>query len=96
MIGEEQPALNWAKFAESQGMIWQSCPAGAQFRNSVCEATVKKAKRTLQPIYSDARLSTLEVETALKLVATILKSLPLTRNQRHKRPHLCTPSLRSH
>jgi len=69
VISNNLPVLDWAKFAESQGVIWWSCPAEAQFRNGAYEVVVKKAKRTLQHIYGDARLSTPELETALKCVA---------------------------
>jgi len=86
VIGEDLPALDLLKFFEIQGVIWRSCPVGAQFHNSVCEAMVKKAKRTLQYIYGDARLSTLEVETALKHVVVILNSWPLAKlSRRHGR-----------
>ena len=74
MIGDKLPALDWAQFAKSQVVIWRSCPVGAQFHNSACEATVKKAKRTLQNIYGDTRLCTLELETTLKHIVVNLNS----------------------
>ena len=83
MIGDELPALDWLQFTKSQGVIWQSCPVGAQFHNGACEATVKKAKKTLQHIYSNTRLTALEVEIALKRIVAILNSQPLARHLRH-------------
>ena len=38
---------------------------------------MKKAKRTLQRIYGEAKLCALELETALKRVVAILNSRPL-------------------
>ena len=78
MIGNKEESLDWAKIVVSQGITWRTCPAGAQFHNGASKAVVKKAKRTFQHIYGEAKLTALETETVLKRVLAILNSRLLT------------------
>ena len=57
---------------------WHFTPAGAQFRNGSVEIFVKKFKRTLQHKFKNRMMGLLELHTALKVVASVTNSRPLS------------------
>ena len=58
--------------------VWHFTPAQAQFRNGAVEIFVKKFKRTLEHKFNNRKMRLLEMETALKMVASVVKSRPIS------------------
>ena len=56
---------------------WSFAPAGGQHRNGAPEAFVKKFKRSLSILSGDRKLSMLEMEVQMKMVAAVLNSWPI-------------------
>ena len=76
----ETPEYDWDLVASSVGMktAWYFTPAQAQFRNGAVEIFVKKFKRTLEHKFKNRKMRLLEMETALKIVASVANSRPLS------------------
>ena len=76
----ETPDYDWDLVASSLNVktAWYFTPAQAQFRNGAVEIFVKKFKRTLQHKFQNRRMGLLEMETALKIVASVANSRPLS------------------
>lgn len=76
----EVPEYNWDVVAQTTKTktAWHFTPAGAQFRNGSVEIFVKKFKRTLQHKFKNRMMRLLELQTALKVVASVTNSRPLS------------------
>ena len=75
----EVPEYDWDLVASSmRKTVWHFTPAQAQFRNGAVEIFVKKFKRTLEHKFSNRKMKLLEMETALKIVASVANSRPLS------------------
>ena len=76
----EIPGYDWDMVAQStqSKTAWHFTPAQAQFRNGAVEIFVKKFKRTLEHKFKNRRMRLLELETALKIVASVTNSRPLS------------------
>ena len=76
----EVPDYDWDVVAEStkSKTAWYFTPAQAQFRNGAVEIFVRKFKRTLTHKFKGRMMRLLEMETALKIVATVANSRPLS------------------
>ena len=74
------PDYDWDLVANSLKMktAWYFTPAQAQFRNGAVEIFVKKFKRTLNHKFQNRKMGLLEMETALKIVASVANSRPLS------------------
>ena len=75
----EVPEYDWDLVASSmRKTVWHFTPAQAQFRNGAVENFVKKFKRTLEHKFTNRKMKLLEMETALKIVASVANSRPLS------------------
>ena len=74
----EVPDYDWDVVAGSMKTAWYFTPAQAQFRNGAVEIYVKKFKRTLEHKFKNRQMRLLEFETALKIVASVGNSRPLS------------------
>ena len=76
----EVPDYDWDVVAQATRTktAWHFTPSGAQFRNGAVEIFVKKFKRTLQHKFKNRMMRLLELETALKVVASVTNSRPLS------------------
>ena len=74
----EVPDYDWDVVAGSMKTAWHFTPAQAQFRNGAVEIYVKKFKRTLSHRFRNRMMRLLEMETALKIVASVANSRPLS------------------
>ena len=74
----EVPDYDWDVVAGSMKTAWYFTPAQAQFRNGAVEIYVKKFKRTLEHKFKNRQMRLLEMETALKIVASVANSRPLS------------------
>ena len=76
----ESPEYNWDEIEQSTGGFtkWVFCPSAAQWRNGASEAFVKKAKRCITHVYQNRNFTFHEMQTAMKRVASILNSRPVS------------------
>ena len=74
----EVPDYDWDVVAGSMKTAWYFTPSQAQFRNGAVEIYVKKFKRTLEHKFKNRQMRLLEMETALKIVASVANSRPLS------------------
>ena len=74
------PEYDWDLVADSMKTrtAWYFTPAQAQFRNGAVEIFVRKFKRTLEHKFKNRMMRLLEMETALKIVASVTNSRPLS------------------
>ena len=74
------PEYDWDFVADSMKTktAWYFTPAQAQFRNGAVEIFVRKFKRTLEHKFKNRMMRLLEMETALKIVASVANSRPLS------------------
>ena len=77
--GDTVPCYDWDRIAGSaRGKTeWKFHPPGSQFRNGAVEVFVKKLKRSLSHKFASRMMFLLELETAFKVVASILNSRPI-------------------
>lgn len=80
------PEYDWDAIEKSSGANtqWFFCPSGAQYRNGSSEAFVKKVKRSIEINYKDKLLTYQELNTALKRVASVLNSRPISATASNK------------
>ena len=75
----ELPNYDWDKVERTtRGKTeWHFHPPQSQFRNGAVESMVKKFKRTLLHKFASKRMFLLEMQSAFKVIASILNSRPL-------------------
>ena len=75
----ELPGYDWDLVATGTPKTeWFFTPAQAQFRNGGVEIFVRKFKRTLLHKFNDRKMRLLEMEAALKIVASVTNSRPVS------------------
>ena len=75
----ELPGYDWDFVAtRTPKTEWFFTPAQAQFRNGGVEIFVRKFKRTLLHKFNDRKMRLLEMEAALKIVASVANSRPVS------------------
>ena len=72
------PNYDWDVVSKKTKTAWYFTPAQAQFRNGAVEIFVRKFKRTLEHRFKGKMMRLLEIETALKIVASVTNSRPLS------------------
>ena len=74
----EVPNYDFDVVSRKTKTAWHFTPAQAQFRNGAVEIFVRKFKRTLEHKFKGRKMRLLEMETALKIVASVANSRPLS------------------
>ena len=72
---------DWDHIAQStshNGTVWKFAPAGAQWRNGVAEAFVKKFKLSFYHMYRDTSFNYAELSCAIKRIGNILNDRPVS------------------
>ena len=80
-LTDDHLRYDWAHIAQStshKGTVWKFAPAGAQWRNGVAEAFVKKFKLSFHHLYKDTRFSYAEFNCAIKRISNILNDRPVS------------------
>ena len=74
----EVPKYDFDVVSRKTRTVWHFTPAQAQFRNGAVEIYVRKFKRTLEHSFKGKKMRLLEMETALKIIASVANSRPLS------------------
>ena len=74
----EVPNYDFDVVSRKTKTVWHFTPSQAQFRNGAVEIFVRKFKRTLEHKFKGRKMRLLEMETALKIVASVANSRPLS------------------
>ena len=74
----EVPKYDFDVVSRKTRTVWHFTPAQAQFRNGAVEIYVRKFKRTLEHRFKGKKMRLLEMETALKIIASVANSRPLS------------------
>ena len=76
----ETPGYDWDMVASSMAgkTVWYFTPAQAQFRNGAVEIFVKKFKRTFEHLFKGKVMRLLEMQAAVKIVASVTNSRPIS------------------
>ena len=74
----EAPNYDFDVVAKKTKTVWHFTPAQAQFRNGAVEVFVKKFKRTLDHKFRNRKMKLLELNTAFKVIASVVNSRPVS------------------
>lgn len=74
----EAPNYDFDVVAKKTKTVWHFTPAQAQFRNGAVEVFVKKFRRTLDHKFRNRKMKLLELNTAFKVIASVVNSRPIS------------------